>query len=97
MQRPPHTTSPAMSPASSHMSPVHCMSPGTSSHMSPVSMSPAGHMSPSQRQGSPQPNMVGMRPPIPAGQKPVAAKATPGPESKLEAEKSDGKEEHDIG
>ena len=25
MQRPPHTTSPAMSPASSHMSPVHCM------------------------------------------------------------------------
>merc|ERR1712073_49410 len=36
--------------------------------MSPVSMSPAGHMSPSQRQGSPQPNMVGMRPPIPAGQ-----------------------------
>ena len=68
MQRPPHTTSPAMSPASSHMSPVHCMSPGTGSHMSPVSMSPAGHMSPNHRQGSPQPNMVGMRPPIPAGQ-----------------------------
>ena len=68
MQRPPHTTSPAMSPASSHMSPVHCMSPGTGSQMSPVNMSPAGHMSPNHRQGSPQPNMVGMRPPIPAGQ-----------------------------
>ena len=59
----PNTTSPAMSPASSHMFPVHCMSPGTSSHMSPVSMSPAGHMSANNRQGSPQPNMAGMSPP----------------------------------
>ena len=42
--------------------------PGTGSHMSPVSMAPAGHMFPNHRQGSPQPNMVCMRPPIPAGQ-----------------------------
>ena len=57
MQRPPHTTSPTMSLASSHMSPIHCMPPGTNSHMSPVNMSPASHMSPIQRQGSPQPNI----------------------------------------